>query len=42
MVQMFWWFKAVVPCASRQNRSIACVSRQLFWQELRGDIAAEA
>jgi hypothetical protein len=27
---VFWWFKAVVPRASRRNRSIACVSRQIF------------
>jgi hypothetical protein len=42
MVQMFAWFKAEAARASRRNRSIACVSRQLFWPELQDDMAAEA
>jgi hypothetical protein len=42
MVQMFGWFKAEGARASRRNRSIACLSRQLFWQELQDDMAAEA
>jgi len=42
MVQMFGWFKAEAARASRRNRSIACVWRQLFWQELQDDMAGRS